>query len=1015
MSEVKLQSVGTVSRAYYPDFYVGSVVDSDSGYLIPKLITDTEHLDTYFDEFPYKEMYRKLIYNNIPVCLLPTITRESKYNKCSLRLSNGNVTVSHPKIGKEYRYVSLSNLFHYVFSKNEVLNSLSYTIQHSLKFYPKIVVESGGEEVKPRRIYKDGSITLLFNEAISGSVWIESIPQIESDPDFIKIDRFGKLGLNITPKYELEINNKVIPEIVVTIDEGPRKGEAVETYIKIEEVSGINKVTVSPKVPLFDVRYRIDIRIVPSGLLITRNAITETNIYHNSNRFPLFKFDRNGEESWGKVEYRTPNYAVITVSDPDGVLIRYNIINANKDFNLNLLNTHQMVFNLLVDFTEVPYESLVKRGSLNDPSNFLIIDTANEQCLVASGEWHGVTSNYYNTNAVYYFEDGSGATDEEKKEDTLTKFKIWFNNRYSNSCSNLEDQMDNFVNRFFLKNGLPYVDQFGKQPFISDWKDLFIEEAYKWDFWINTNETVVEYFRKVLDKYDENVLVSESDMISEIGKLKLRNDKLLIEYANPVQNLNHYRFDGVRVTDSYNLTQDKLCDFTERDKVVDIFSKIKGKSGSRIYVDITPIKNYDGVYEIIVSNGVITENYNVRLYDVGDIPIDTIYISDINKLSELVDIYLYDYWVQNKLIDSMYFDEGKYGEPYNTNNLRKKSYLKLPTGRFYLDRNLEETITIESRRNSLEIFKSSDWYPDLFLVDSLPDSLRYPKYILDLVRWKEDNDESIYSQALIKLNNYQLGKDWFRQDGYLTSEENRMIYFYEDMEMDGIDYPSYYPYIINIINQKYLDLPNGKVLYDPFRDEIGNNLLLGKYGEINIGNRIVKKVGNYRKLLCKSVDIKNKVTEYYLHGEISDDNSKFNVLPSSESNMVIETLNIGSNLKEFLKDKHINYLDLDNLKYFYRTILETPGQRSIFIVQFILSKYTREIFSSKGELIGMNIENIRRKLESINSKCLRILPLVSTSKVSVTQNELNKINVTYTIILSTITNREYRLNYILKI
>lgn len=1013
MSIVKLQSISTISRTSNPDFYVGAVVDSESGYLFPKLITNNEQLDTYFDEFPYKNMYRKLIENNIPVCLLPTITRESDYNRCSLRLSNGTVTVSHPKIGKEYRYVSLSNLFHYVFSKSEIKNSLKYTISHGLKFYPKIVVESNGEEIKTRKVYNDDSITLYFSERVSGSIWIESIPQIESDPDFIKIDRFGKLGSSVTPKYELEVPNKVIPEIVVTIDEGPNKGEMVETYIKVEEVSGVNKVTVTPKVPLFDVRYRIDIRIIPSGLLISRDALTETNIYHNSNRFPLFKFDRNGEESWGKVEYRTTNYTVITVSDPDGMLIRYNIINANKDFNFNLLNTHQMMFNLLLDFTDVSYENLVKRGSLTDPSNFLIIDTANEQCLVASGEWHGVTSNYYSTNAVYYFEDGSGSTDSEKKENTLTKFKNWFNNRYSNSCTNLEDQMSDFIKKFLVKKGLPYIDQFGKQPFINDWKDLFIDEAYKWDFWIERNEVVVDYLRKILEKYDEDVLVSETDLLSEVGNLKLSNDKLLIEYVNPVQNLNHFRFDGVNVTDSYNLTQDKLCSFTERDKVVDIFSKIKGKVGKRTYVEIKKVKNYEGVYDILISNDVITENYIVRLYDVGNIPIDTIYITDINKHSELVSIYLYDYWIQNKLIDSIYFDESEYGEPFNPNNIRKKSDLKLPEGKFYLERNLSETITIESRRNSLDIFKKSDWFPDLFLVDSLPDSLRYSKYVLDSVRWKENVEDSMFTQALIKLNPHQLSREWFRQDGYLTSEENRVIYFYDDMEIDGVMYPSYYPYILNIIRQKYLNLPKDKVLYEPFRDEVGNNLLLSKYGEIAVGNRIEKKVGNYRKLSCRSVDLKNNSRSYIIHGEIDGD--KFNVLENSESNTVIETLNIERNLKGFLEDKHINYLDLDNLKYFYNTILETPGQRSIFIIQFILSKYTREIFSVRGEMIGLEVDRIRRKLEDINSRCLRVLPLVLSSKVKLSRTDINKVEVTYSIILNAITNKEYKLNYILNI
>lgn len=1014
MSIIRLQSINSSRNTFSTDFYVGSVIDSESGFLFPKLITDTSILESMFDEFPYKQMYRELIKNDIPVCILPTITNESEYNLCSLRLSNGLITVCHPKIDKKYTYMSMSNLFHFEFSKRELKElhgGYSHTVSHSLDFYPKIVVESRGKDVKPVIRYDDKDITITLSERVNGSVWIESIPQVESDPNLIKIDRFGKLGGGITPKYEFEVPDKVIPEVVVTIDEGSDKGMRVEVNVEIDDSSGKNIVTVTPKIPQFDVRYRIDVRIVPSGMIITRDALHETSIYHNGNRFPLFKLEKEGKEYWASIDYKTINYSIVNVSDINGTLIRYNVINAKNDFSLNLLNTHQTMFNLVIDFSNVPYKELIRRGSLSEPSNYLIIDTVNEQCLIASGEWHGVTSNYYNTNAVYYFEEGTGSNDKEKKKDSLKKLKVWINNRYSNSCSSYEDQVVSFIKSFIKNKGLPKLDQFGHQVFIQDWKDEFIKEAYKWDFWLETNEYTVLILKEILKKYDETTIVSYSDLITELDKIDLNNEKLLIEYANPIQNLNHYRFDGVNVTDLFNLTQDKLCDFTERSKVVDIYSIAKGSVGKKTCIEISKVRDIEGVYDITVSNGSITENYTVRLYGQReDYNIDTIFISEINERSELIKLYFYNYWVNNNLVDSIYYDEDEYGEPYNPTNLRKTIELKLPTGKFYLDRNLEEVITIESRKRSLEIYAESGWYPDLFLVDSLPNSLKYCKQLLDFVRYNEDPDKSIYSQALIKLNYYQLNKEWFRQDGFPISEENRLVYFYEDIEIDGIYYPSYYPYVLNIIGQRYLDLPNLDILYDPFRVSIGNGIYFRKYDDIDTSGIIEKIVGNYYKIICTEVKRNNSVINKIMYGLV--DGNKFNVIKSPESNTVIETLNIERDIKGFLNKRHINYIDLDNLKYFYKTICESPGQRSIFIVQFILSKYTREVLQIKSELLGLDYLTVRRKLEGVNSKCMRLIPLITSSELDVNFFD-NSLQATYTVLLDTIINREYKLNFVL--
>ena len=199
-------------------------------------------------------------------------------------------------------------------------------------------------------------------------------------------------------------------------------------------------------------------------------------------------------------------------------------------------------------------------------------------------------------------------------------------------------------------------------------------------------------------------------------------------------------------------------------------------------------------------------------------------------------------------------------------------------------------------------------------------------------------------------------------------------------------------------------------MYEPFRLVPGNSIHIKRYVDIEISGIIEKRVGNYVKVNYLETNRKGESTLKVLHGEIESD--KINILQSSNSNIVTETLNIENDVKGFLNKKHINYLNLDNLKYFYKTLSETPGQRSIFIVQFILSKYTREILQIRNELIGLTRLMVMRKLEYINSKCMRLIPLIVSSELE-SNFSGNSIQVTYTVLLSTIINKEYKLNFVL--
>lgn len=110
MSIISLGSVFTNLKANQTDYYIGSIINSESGFLIPKVINSIEDLDAFYGKFDYSEMYKSFIQNNIPICLLPIVTPLSNYNRSSLRISNGPIQVSRPKYQKDYAHRPIGNL-----------------------------------------------------------------------------------------------------------------------------------------------------------------------------------------------------------------------------------------------------------------------------------------------------------------------------------------------------------------------------------------------------------------------------------------------------------------------------------------------------------------------------------------------------------------------------------------------------------------------------------------------------------------------------------------------------------------------------------------------------------------------------------------------------------------------------------------------------------------------------------------------------------------------------------------
>lgn len=1055
MSKLELGSINNRTTASQTDNYVGTIADTDSGYLIPKLIQSTQLLESIYGKFDYIDQYKRFINQNIPVCILPIITRESNYNRTSIRFSHGLVQVCHPKYEKTYDSVLLGSIISKDFSEADLIDGV-LIINHSLDFYPRCVVavndleSQGSREIKTTLRYSEHQIAITFNDQlqnpindkISGRVTIESFPQLESDPEYLFINHFL---VPEQPIFNFYVDNHVIPEIVVTVNSSDPSivGLKCETSVWIDDepVSdessafyGKYGVHVQP-ILTNEVRFRIDVRVIPNNLLISQSGLNTNSIFHDSNHNPLFKIEKSGHEAWGSVEFRTDNFAVVTLNDSYNTRIHYNIITTENDFDFNLLNTGQLVMNLILDFTDVKYYDLIKEGSYLDSANYIIIRNATDDVLIRTGLYCNVSTTYYNTEAVYTITGpdgtdlGEGSTEEEKKYDLIDKLHNWYRQEYQNTCYDLNDLLNEFISKYLKENGLPEVDQYGDQVFIDEWKDKLLEQVFIEDFWLAYNQEVYDILKQILDKYDGyNTKITydisatgdsrkEFDNLRyEVENLKLSNNKLLFEYTVPVSDLNFYKMTGLKTDNSFNLTQDKLCEFSENEKIVEFYSKIKGSTGKQIKISISKTNFYEGIYDLIITNGVMYESWTVRLYDVDNCPLDTIYLSELGKYSELVEAKIYNCWLNNKLIDfidfNLYDTTSDYTIDQLDNMMRDTSELILPVGDFYLDRVTDELITYDDRLNSIKIYKESDWYPDLFLVDKLPDKPTYVKEILSLVNWNSNKDESIFSQALIKLNGYHLCANQTLYD-----ESNRLMYFYEDLLIDDVSYSSFFNYVINIINQDWLDIPTERLIYDNFNFKVGNYIILTNklHSEI-ISCKIVRLVDDYIELLHKVVG-ETKVTENLLMARFDSENQLIKLI--SNPNELVDNIKLNydytyTSVIDTLVDNKINFLFYNNLGYYYETLVEPLNQPTVFIIQYITSKITREVYKKAHNMVGLYSSSVNSILNQICNKVRRLIPLISSLTYESTFTS-NTANVTITCEISSITNRKFNMNYLLNV
>lgn len=876
MSKITLKSI-TVNRSIEGDpfTYVGAVVDSDSGHLLPKLYKSTQELETDLGSFKYDQMYKNLIINGVPACLLPVTTPESKYAVCSLRLSNDPDRVlgaTHPKKLKRYQYQERPDLLHlnthpeYTLSENDI---------NQFDFDEKTF----------------GSILDLTDVALE---------DLNTSPDqyayWLVMDTGGRLQMFCSEYVNEDEQGRDI------------RGRSIRG-ITTSEYTYLNN----------DADY---FQFNPSQLTTWKDILTDIKTRWNNPNGDYFKYNR----SW------------------------------------------------CCDLTD------------------LIIDYVREFC-----------------------------TEHKMPSETLESNKEWF-------------------------------------------KQL-IEESWIEDFWLVSNRRVAMILEQVADSFEDDVVLTKDMIVAQVPSRVPELHKLVFTFHKPSVKVSRSYLPGVKVQTMRNYTQDRLCEFTERNKVVEFYAKMKGPAGQKIQITIENVRYKPELKNITITNGLITEFYTVYTTNIDGKTYDSnvIYFGDITKQSQLVEVVIFNYDDEGNYIDDKYWDEDR-NKPYNEDYRRGLDYdesgeayvnldLDIPTGTFYLDRITDEEIVDSDYYDSLDIFKGSDWYPDLFLINEvrgkLNDDVDYFDKILEVI--DQPNSEynrlssSLYSSALINLDYRQLNHEYaslctrqFTKDNlsqYIgkycqrKDNNNRLLYFHGKVFIDEVEYPSFYPYIYNLLTQDYLEYSAVNFRYNPFKLEVGNCIPISLEIEGDKTDHTYSRVECIEITYLKEIDDTQTLIGFKSKNDEEGSGQRFGIVTQEEF-WEISPLDVEDdkfikpssgvfyriNFMEYLRDCQINYLMYDNLWYFWETLNEPYGQSSYFILRYIVSKYSRELAKIRHELTGLGKWEVEDRLQRLNSYISNNLKLVEDSECITDYDEQNnKCTVHFEIIVPKLVNKTYYLNFILNV
>jgi len=1070
MSRVSLGTISLNWSALNNDFYVAPLIDSKSGLEVPRIINSKLELESMYGSFSYLDQYKDLLDRKIPVLPITVTTKESKYNKCSLRLNrkitNTNIEYCHPKLDKQYEKFSMNNA---------IISDATKLIETRMKFYPLVYVILNNQNVDAniKYITTDIGTNIIVNDyQLNALAVFEELPDIDESSEYLVIKEYsnGEIPKPNSGTYTFTIQNvegiTKLPEVVVTDING--------NYIRPQAIyyNDLSKTEIVIKVSAYDLNnqlipydyLRFDIRFIPNNYMSTGDTggvVLNYRLFHSAPRYRVIRFESNGIELRGNCTYISDSLTIVNVYYPSTFTYKFNLIQGNS-YSTEKVLSEIKYYNTILDFSEVSVETfnqVAEEGSGDvDGTNFILLDTPNGiTCYSTCDSIYNIsdklTSSDYRVYDKYDLNQIEGYEDDNKLT-VLNSFYNNYNGVYVGNCKILIEILVDYINNWIEQENSYEIESYNGTPslsiedtLVSGTKfDRLINDSYIEDFWLCSNYKAtiyleslisnligIEQFNELWDAYamtgDESQLPNSIEIddvfISSIN-YSIPYDKMFISYSEPFMDPDYYDFKGLKIENSFNQSNDRLCQFTENDKLVEFYAIPYGEAGKAINITISKSEIFSDVYDITISNQLISESYSVYIIKpIEQYNADLIDIYDLNQRSQLVRVKLYTYELNNHLINVGELDVGQYEPKYDLTNVDyyieghaieeakvlRSQYLELPTGSWNLNRITEEEWIFNDLVDSITKFSKLEYYPDLILVDKVFDLIskenfiEFKKLMLRLCdpEYTDTAYEkviSLYTQCLINLHRNDIRTD-IPNDNYYTSEDNRLAYFYGDLDLNTITYSVLFPYTINIINDNWLDVIGDNIIYDPFALWNGNIMLLSNENNIT----------DFNASDAETTEITDQYSQYiYL------DNVKYEINKSSRPYKLTKGNEVKYlySLVDWLIQNKINFIEYDNLRYYYSTIVEPKDQSYVFIIRFLTSKISREVLKRKHQLLGVKESIMSSVLSSLLSNFSRFSDLYDSIEYSYELDNYN-LKITITSNIKYLFNKKFKIDYNLNI
>ena len=309
-----------------------------------------------------------------------------------------------------------------------------------------------------------------------------------------------------------------------------------------------------------------------------------------------------------------------------------------------------------------------------------------------------------------------------------------------------------------------------------------VEDEFKYNLLVFTNKSKedlekLDEYRNISSKCSEVYLIKEGknellEVLESLGyTVQKESEEYLIKYPHLVPVNYFYDIRGFSMTPEFNLTNDQLYSKTVDDNILISFvSKTIGTGGELGNIKVNIEDLGDGIYRIILERFGYSELYEGKLVgNTEEIRLD----HQINNNSKLVECQL------------------------------GLGVSELPEGSWYLRGGRKEETTPENYMKSLEcLFTPPEpIYFDYLLIPDIEkytygpnDNLYYPEYEKILEYSKE-----LGNQVLIQNSDNTDNTGNTYKFNYVGDKDNRLIYFFRDMEVYGKKRPGYYVYLNDLI------------------------------------------------------------------------------------------------------------------------------------------------------------------------------------------------------------------------